>query len=88
MNMDTTKLVVGQNVNLDTGLTNLSGKVVKITWWSVYVQIGDRGEIIRFDKDGVECGVHPLSEIGPMEIDEVPFAERKQTMREKRQSRY
>ncbi len=76
-------LVVGQEINLDTGITNLSGRVVKITWWSVYVQqiwenqrgeiVG--GEILRFDKEGIECGVHPMSEIGPMEVDEVPFAE-------------
>lgn len=82
--MDATKLVVGQDVNLDTGLTNLSGRVVKITWWSVYVQIGGSGEPIRFDKKGVQCGVDPLSLVGPMEIDEVPYAERRQTKREQR----
>src|SRR5271170_8157147 len=83
-------LVVGQEINLDTGVTDLRGKVVKITRPSVYVQqiwenergeiVG--GEIIRFDKEGIEYGVHPTAEIGPIEIDEVPFAERKQTLRD------
>ena len=70
-------LVVGQEISLDTGLTDLRGKVVKTTWWSVYVrQIweNERGEIvgggiIRFDKEGTECRIDdPLSLYGPIEI--------------------
>jgi hypothetical protein len=85
--MDTTKLAVGQDINLDTGTTNFSGKVVKTIESSVYVQIGGSGEHIRFD-NGVQFGVDPMSEIGPLVIDEVPFAERKQTIRERRARDY
>lgn len=76
-------LVVGQDVNLDTGMTNISGKVVKIRWRGVDVQIGGSGEPLRFDKEG-QCRADPdpMSLFSPWYIDEVPFAERQQTMRE------
>jgi len=78
--MDTKTLVVGQDVSLNAGVYSLDGKVVKIRWWGVYVQIGGRGELIRFAKEGKECGVHPLSLIGPMYIDGT-LTERKATDR-------
>ncbi len=63
--MDTTKLRVGQDVSVDAGVYGLSGKVVKIRWWGVYVRtymhFGDQASsrLIRFDKEGELVGDDP-----------------------------
>jgi hypothetical protein len=45
-------LVIGQHINLDTGTTNISARVVEITLEGVGVQTGYPGRPVFFDKEG------------------------------------
>jgi hypothetical protein len=76
--IDTSRLVVGQDVHLNAGVYSLDGKVVKIRWWGVYVQtyMGWGGRVpsylIQFNKEGKERGGDPLLEGGPWHINPLP----------------
>jgi len=83
--MDTTKLVVGQNVYMlcSDGVCMLKGHVVKITPEGVDVQFGaeqvggalNAYEMKHFDKDGKERGERTY-DFYHYELDDMPFAER------------
>ncbi|MGA8734942.1 MAG: hypothetical protein WB558_13565 [Terriglobales bacterium] len=55
--MDTTKLVVGQDVFMRSGQVGNWGKVVRVTPTGVIVQSEPiyGGDLIRFDKNGIAC---------------------------------
>ncbi len=50
--MDATKLVVGQEVSMSSGIYGCKGKVVEVTPEGVVVQDDYSGGLIRFDKKG------------------------------------
>jgi hypothetical protein len=70
--LDTSKLVVGQNVFMRSGEVGDWARVVKVTPTGVIVQsdpaYGD--ELIRFDKNGVACD---SSDIGVEEYKDIPL---------------
>jgi hypothetical protein len=78
--MDTKTLVVGQDVYMFSGFYGQTGEVVKVTPWSVEVQVGPpmqpADELFRFDSDGKGCDGKGTYECGPWELDDIPFAER------------
>jgi len=75
--MDSLKLMVGQDVSvsLSDGTHTQEGKVIRVGWWTVYVRL-ECGEVVQFDKQGIERGVDPWSEIGPLHIVVEDFANR------------
>jgi hypothetical protein len=84
--MDTSKLVVGQNVYLFPGSGGYGywkGRVVKSTSAGVEVELLDPwpGEsLIRFGKDGIELWVRRNMNVAPEQqpwiLDDMPFEER------------
>jgi hypothetical protein len=67
--MDTTKLVVGQDVYLVAGVYVLDGRVVEVSRWGVtvqtYIEFGGRipSRLLRFDNEGKERGGDPMFEV-------------------------
>jgi hypothetical protein len=80
--MDTSKLVVGQEVFVVSGIYYFDGKVVKVTQEGVEVELarnplpGDN-VVRRFDIEGKACDGFGTAEYGPYVIDDMPFEERK-----------
>jgi hypothetical protein len=66
--MDTTKLVVGQDVDLTSGIYWAPGKVVKVTPEGEEVQV--MHGILHFDNEGKSCDGEGTHEGGPWYIDE------------------
>jgi hypothetical protein len=74
--MNTKALVVGQDVYLKAGVYSLKGKVVKVTWLGVTVQIYSEldgripSRLLRFDSEGKQRGEDSMFEGGPWYIDD------------------
>ncbi len=87
--MDTTKLVVGQEVFVVSGIYYSNGKVVKVTQEGVEVQLARthvragfdnkpiRHTMFRFDGQGKALDDFGTAEYGYYFIDDMPFEERK-----------
>jgi hypothetical protein len=78
--MDTTKLVVGQELFIfDNSGSKDIGKVIKISpSGNVEISVCDK-LFLRFDRNGVGevgPGQHPSLEYGPWHLDDMPLAER------------
>jgi hypothetical protein len=73
--MDTKTLVVGQGVELISGVYSALGKVTKVTPDGVEVQTepgtygpGDKGQVFRFDNNGMPLDDWGQYEEGPWKI--------------------
>ena len=80
--MDTSKLVVGQEVFVVSGIYYFDGKVVKVTQEGVEVQRAKDKTVWQFDSRRETCGPACLgweagAPDGHYRIDDVPFEERK-----------
>ena len=69
--MDTTKLVVGQDVFMESGVYSCEGKVVKVTPLGVEVQTYSMGwplQLLQFDNEGKGWDGNGTHECGPWRI--------------------
>jgi len=93
---DTTKLVVGQEVFVVSGVYYSNGKVVKVTPEGVEVQLarnplaGIKESIWQFDTKGMARDYRRVgtAEYGPYIIDTMPFEERKAELVEAARTHY
>ena len=72
--MDTTKLVVGQDVFMRSGQVGNWAKVVKVTPTGVTVESDPThgSELIRFDENGTACDSSDICNSGVWEDSKIP----------------
>jgi hypothetical protein len=82
--MDMSKLVVGQDVFIASGVYYINGKVITVTPEGVEVYVPKSNavwgtnQVWRFNTEGkTNDGLGGTAEYGPWVIDDNPFAERK-----------